>query len=170
MTHRPRLLLSCLLLLTACAEKGPAERASEAPLDTTAASAAAAPAATPAPEPVPLEGEEARLYGRAGVSLLKTEHGFALKSNESGHITELPGRPVFAPDAGRLAVVAGRGVEIWKLQDGAAVREWSSGPLAPLSGTPRWEDATTLAVPTAAGGTLLVTNPGPGWMVMEAAS
>lgn len=168
MPHRPCLLLSCLLLLSACAEKGPAERAPEASLDTTAAPASAVTSAA-APAPVPLEGDEARLFGRAGVSLLKTESGFALRSNQSGRVTEMPGRPVFSPDAERLAVVAGRGVEIWTVRDGVAVREWSSGPLAPLAGAPRWEDATTIVLPTAAGGTLLVTNPGPGWMVMEPA-
>jgi len=163
--HRPYLLLSCALLLSACAESKSAEPAAEASLDSAAT--ATTPAA--APEAVPVEGAEAKLLERAGVSLLRTEQGFALQNTRSGKVSELPGRPVLSPEAGRMAIAAGGGVEIWTLQNGEPVREWASGPLAPLGNPLRWEDETTLTVPTAAGGTLLVTNPGPGWMVLEPA-
>lgn len=171
MFHRRYLLVSCVLFLSACGETRPAESAPEAPLDTATAPAASVEAAAPAaaPEPVPLEGAEARRFERAGLTLLRTEQGYAVRSERSGLTTELPGLPVLSPDAAHLAIPAGGGIEIWRMQGEAPVREWSSGPTAPLSGTPRWEDDSTITLPLAAGGTLLVTNPGPGWMVMEPA-
>lgn len=160
MPLRPRLLLGCALLLGACGENPSAERAPETPIDSAAATLAVAAATDTA---------EARLLSAAGFSLLQTERGFALLSEQTGQRTELASRPVFSPNAERLALAGAGGVEIWRVQDGVPVREWSSGPTPALAGPPRWQDATTLTLPSDAGTTLLVTNPGPGWMLLEPA-